>query len=162
MHLFDGLSVSSILLLIALGLAITFGLMNVINMAHGEFIMIGAYTAYLVQKFFLSYVPEHLFNWYFILSLPIAFLLTAAIGWLLEVSVIKYLYGRPLDSLIVTWGISLILQQLARFLFGAQNVGIKSPTWLDGGWEVMDGVIFTYKRLFILALVVATDRKSVV
>ena len=119
MHLFDGISLSSILLLIALGLAITFGLMNVINMAHGEFIMLGAYTAYLVQNMFISWLPESVFNWYFVLAVPVAFLLTAAIGWLLEVTLIKHLYGRPLDSLIVTWGISLVLQQLARFTFGA-------------------------------------------
>jgi urea transport system permease protein len=156
MHLFDGLSLSSILLLIALGLAITFGLMNVINMAHGEFIMLGAYTAYLVQNVFLSFMPETWFNWYFVLAVPLAFLITAAIGWLLEVSLIRHLYGRPLDSLIVTWGVSLMLQQIARFTFGAQNVGVKSPTWLDGGLEVMSGVIFTYKRLFILALVIVT------
>jgi urea transport system permease protein len=156
MNMIDGISLSSILLLIALGLAITFGLMNVINMAHGEFIMIGAYTAYLVQNIFLKWLPESMFNLYFLIAIPTAFVLAGAIGWLLEVTLIKHLYGRPLDSLIVTWGVSLMLQQLARFIFGAQNVGITSPSWLEGGWEITNDIIFTYKRLFILALVIIT------
>lgn len=151
-QLFNGLSLSSILLLIALGLAITFGLMNVINMAHGELIMIGAYSAYVTQSLFSKYLPKSLFDWYFILALPLSFLAAAFIGWLLERLLIRHLYGRPLDSLLATWGVSLMLQQLARTIFGAQNVAVVAPKWLNGGVEVMSGVIFPYKRLFILVI----------
>ncbi|GIO15816.1 hypothetical protein J19TS2_53710 [Cohnella xylanilytica] len=152
-QLFNGLSVSSILLLIALGLAITFGLMRVINMAHGEFIMIGAYSAYLVQKIFQSSLPQGWFDAYYPLALLLAFALAFAIGLLLETALIRFLYGRPLDSLLATWGVGLVLQQLARTIFGAPNVGVTSPSWLDGGLRIMTGVVFPYKRLFILALV---------
>ncbi len=153
MQLFNGISVSSILLLIALGLAITFGLMNVINMAHGEFIMIGAYMAFITQQAFMSYVPEAWFDLYFIVSIPVAFAAAFALGWLLEVLLIRHLYGRPLDSLIATWGVSLVLQQSARQLFGAQNVAVKAPGWLEGGWAISADLILPYKRLFIIALV---------
>jgi len=152
-QLFNGLSVSSILLLIALGLAITFGLMRVINMAHGEFIMIGAYSAYLMQKIFQSALPQGWFGAYYPLALLFGFALAFAIGFLLETALIRFLYGRPLDSLLATWGVGLVLQQLARTIFGAPNVGVTSPSWLDGGVKVMTGVVFPYKRLFILALV---------
>ena len=155
-QLFNGLSMGSILLLIALGLAVTFGLMNVINMAHGELIMIGAYATYITQNLFNDYLPASLFNWYFILSIPVSFLVAFAIGWLLEISLIRFLYGRPLDSLLATWGIALMLQQLARTIFGAPNVAVKSPTWLDGGYRLMDGVVLPYKRLFIILLVIVT------
>lgn len=152
LQLFNGASLSSILLLIALGLAITFGLMNVINMAHGEFIMIGAYAAYMTQQFFQKQIAPEYFGLYFAVSLPLAFGLAFLIGWLLEVSLIRFLYGRPLDSLIATWGVSLMLQQLARTIFGAPNVAVKSPAWLDGGLHVTADLILPYKRLFILAL----------
>ncbi|WP_372631858.1 urea ABC transporter permease subunit UrtB [Cohnella sp.] len=152
-QLFNGLSVSSILLLIALGLAVTFGLMRVINMAHGEFIMIGAYGAYMTQQIFKSALPRSLFDAYFPVALLASFVLAFAIGYLLEVTLIRFLYGRPLDSLLATWGVGLMLQQLARTIFGAPNVAVSSPTWLDGGWALMPGVVLPYKRLFIIALV---------
>jgi urea transport system permease protein len=155
LQLFNGISLSSILLLIALGLAITFGLMNVINMAHGEFIMIGAYMAYTVQQLFQKFLPVSAFGWYFILSIGVAFAAAFAIGWLLEVTLIRFLYGRPLDSLLATWGVSLVLQQLARQIFGAPNVAVKAPAWLDGGLVLSADLTLPYKRLFIIALVIA-------
>lgn len=151
-QLFNGLSYSSFLLLIALGLAITFGLMRVMNMAHGDMIMIGAYVTYSVQLIFSSFMPQNVFDYYFILSIPIAFMVTAGIGWLLEKSLIQFLYARPLDSLLATWGVSLILQQIARTIFGAPNVAVKTPSWLDGGIQIAS-MTFPYKRLFILVLV---------
>lgn len=150
---FNGLSVSSILLLIALGLAVTFGLMNIINMAHGEMIMIGAYATYVTQNLFVSYMPASWFSTYFLVALPAAFLLAAGIGWLLEVLLIRHLYGRPLDSLLATWGVGMILQQLARTIFGAPNVGVTSPSWLNGGVTVTEGITLPYTRLFIILLV---------
>lgn len=155
LQLFNGLSVSSILLLIALGLAITFGLMRVINMAHGEFIMIGAYTAYVTQRFFADRLPQESFGSYLLFAIPLAFLVAFAFGLLMEMTLIRFLYNRPLDSLLATWGMGLILQQLARNIFGAPNVAVTSPAWLNGGWAVMEGVVLPYKRLFLLALVTA-------
>ncbi len=154
LQLFNGVSLSSILLLIALGLAITFGLMNVINMAHGEFIMIGAYMAYTIQQLFQKFLPVSAFGWYFILSLAVAFAVAFIIGWLLEATLIRFLYGRPLDSLLATWGVSLVLQQLARQIFGAPNVAVKAPIWLEGGWALSADLILPYKRLFIIGLVI--------
>ncbi len=152
-QIFNGLSVSSILLLIALGLAITFGLMRVINMAHGEFIMIGAYGAYMTQQIFKSTLPKSLFDAYFPVAILASFVIAFAIGYLLEVTLIRFLYGRPLDSLLATWGVGLMLQQLARSLFGAPNVAVASPSWLDGGLTIFTGVVLPYKRLFIIGLV---------
>jgi urea transport system permease protein len=152
-QIFNGLSVSSILLLIALGLAITFGLMRVINMAHGEFIMIGAYGAYMTQQVFKSSLPKSLFDAYFPVAILVSFVIAFAIGYLLEVTLIRFLYGRPLDSLLATWGVGLMLQQLARSIFGAPNVAVASPSWLDGGLTVFSGTVLPYKRLFIIALV---------
>ncbi|WP_163536112.1 urea ABC transporter permease subunit UrtB [Gracilibacillus sp. YIM 98692] len=149
--LFNGLSLGSILLVIALGLAITFGLMNVINMAHGELIMVGAYITYVIQNIFMDYAPAAYFDLYFIISIPIAMLVAAGIGMLLEVSLIRHLYKRPLDSLLATWGVGLVLQQLARSIFGAPNVGVKSPSFLSGGLSV-GSITLPYSRLFILAL----------
>ncbi|KAB8137685.1 urea ABC transporter permease subunit UrtB [Gracilibacillus oryzae] len=149
--LFNGISLGSILLLIALGLAITFGLMNVINMAHGELIMVGAYITYLVQNIFMQYAPEKYFDLYFILSIPLALIVAAGVGVLLEVSLIRHLYKRPLDSLLATWGVGLILQQLARTIFGAPNVGVQSPSFLNGGLE-LGSITFPYSRIFILLL----------
>lgn len=154
LQLFNGISVSSIYMLAALGLAITFGLMKVINMAHGEFIMIGAYVTYVIQNIFLSYVDKSLFGLYFVAAIPVAFVIAGAMGFVLETLVIKHLYGRPLDSMLATWGISLILQQLARSIFGAPNVDVKSPAWLDGALLLTQGVQLPYKRLFIIALVI--------
>jgi len=153
LQIFNGISVSSILLLAALGLAITFGLMRVINMAHGELIMIGAYVTYLTQNIFVSHVNKSFFDSYFMVALPAAFIITAFVGYLLEISIIRHLYGRPLDSLLATWGISLILQQMARSIFGAPNVDVKSPNWLDGGLLVWSDLQLPYKRLFIILLV---------
>lgn len=126
--LFNGLSLSSILLLAALGLAITFGLMGIINMAHGEFIMVGAYTTYVVQGLLMPVLGDG----YFFISIVLAFLVAAAFGMALEVTVIRRLYGRPTDSLLATWGVSLILQQLARSIFGAPNVNVVAPAFLGG------------------------------
>lgn len=153
LQIFNGLSVSSILLLIALGLAITFGLMGVINMAHGELIMIGAYVAYITQLFFGRYFDEKYFGLYFIFAIPLAFLVSGLFGLLLEKVLIRFLYGRPLDSLLATWGVSMILQQGARSIFGASNVDVVSPGWLNGGIELMDGLQLPYKRIFIIVLV---------
>ncbi|MBB6675423.1 urea ABC transporter permease subunit UrtB [Cohnella nanjingensis] len=152
-QLFNGLSVSSILLLIALGLSITFGLMKIINMAHGEFIMIGSYAAYVTQNVFKSALPKSAFDAYFPVAIVVSFAVAFAIGYLLEATLIRFLYGRPLDSLLATWGVGLVLQQVARSIFGAPNVAVTSPSWLDGGMRIMDGVVFPYKRLFIIGLV---------
>lgn len=155
LQLFNGLSVSSILLLIALGLAITFGLMKVINMAHGELIMIGAYSTYLTQNMFKDDLPKSMFDWYFVLAIPVSFLIAFLFGLILEMSLIRFLYGRPLDSLLATWGVGLVLQQLARSIFGAPNVAVTSPAWLDGGVNLF-GAVLPYKRLFIIGLVIVT------
>ncbi len=155
--LFTGLSLGSILLLVALGLAITYGLMGVINMAHGELMMIGAYATYVVQNLFRAYLPGW-FDWYVIAAIPVAFLVSAGVGAVLERSVIRWLYGRPLETLLATWGISLILMQLVRTVFGAQNVGVENPSWLSGGLQVLPNLILPYNRLAILlfaALVLA-------
>lgn len=154
LQIFNGVSVSSILMLAALGLAITFGLMKIINMAHGELIMIGAYVTYVIQNIFIRYFDKSIFSLYYIFALPGAFVVAALVGYLLEISIIKRLYGRPLDSLLATWGVSLILQQLARSIFGAPNVDVKSPAWLEGGL-VLGGTQLPYKRLFIIGLVIA-------
>ena len=151
---FNGLSVGSILLLIALGLAFTFGLMGVINMAHGELIMAGAYSAYLVQGAFTAFLGSAP-GISFVVALVVAFAAAALIGYVLEVGLIRFLYKRPLDSLLATWGVGLVLQQVARSLFGAPNVQVTSPAWLNGAVVLMPGVLLPYKRLFILGLVAA-------
>lgn len=150
--LFNGISLSSILLLAALGLSITFGLMRVINMAHGEFIMIGAYSTFLVQNFFIRFLPASAFDLYYPVAILVSFFVSAGFGAALEQLVIKRLYGRETDSLLATWGVSLVLQQLARSVFGAPNVNVSAPSVLNGNFEVA-GVIMTYKRLFIILLV---------
>jgi urea transport system permease protein len=142
-QLVTGLSIGAVLLLIALGLTFTFGQMNVINMAHGEFIMAGAYTAYMLQG--------PIGRQSLLVALPVAFVVAGLIGLLLERLLIRRFYGRPLDTLLVTWGVSLILQQLARDLFGAPNVQVVSPRWLDGGTRLA-GIDLPYSRLFIMAL----------
>jgi urea transport system permease protein len=149
-NLFYGLSLGSVLLLCALGLAITFGLMRVINMAHGELLMIGAYATFAVQGFFRAHLPGQQ-DLYLIAAVPVAFVVTAAIGMALERTVIRFLYGRPLETLLATWGISLILIQTVRLLFGAQNVAVANPSWLAGGIEVMPGFVLTYSRLAVIA-----------
>ena len=150
--LFNGLSLSSIILLTSLGLAITFGLMRVINMAHGEFVMIGAYMTYVTQQLFAAFLPDSMRDWYYIAALPLAFAATFLLGVVLEKLVISRLYGREIDSLLATWGISLILQQAARSIFGAQGVNVNAPKFLSGGLTVA-GCTFSYNRLFILGLV---------
>jgi len=152
-NLFYGLSLGSILLLAALGLAITFGLMGVINMAHGEMLMVGAYVTYVSQRMFQAYAPAT-FDYYLLVAIPAAFVVCAMIGMLLERSVIRFLYGRPLETLLATWGISLVLIQSVRLLFGAQNVEVANPSWLSGGVEVLYGVVLPYSRIAIIVFVV--------
>lgn len=146
---FSGLSLGSILLLAALGLAITFGLLGVINMAHGEMLMLGAYSTYMVQVLFQRLAPEAL-ALYPLVALPVAFFVTAAIGMALERTVIRHLYGRPLETLLATWGISLILIQLVRVIFGAQNVEVANPAWLSGGIQVLPNLVLPYNRIVII------------
>jgi len=150
--LFRGLSLGSVLLLVAYGLAITFGQMGVINMAHGEFIAIGGYTVYLIQNFFVNTfgVGSTAYEWYFVLSLPCAFLGAALAGALLERGMIRFLYSRPLESLLATWGVSMILQQMFRLQFGAANVAVSSPEWLSGSFGI-GGVSMSNNRMFLIA-----------
>jgi len=145
-HLSYGMSLGSVLLLAALGLAITFGLMGVINMAHGEMLMLGAYSTFAVQTLINRFLPSAA-DWYLLLALPTAFSVAAAVGMLLERTVIRFLYGRPLETLLTTWGISLILIQTVRLIFGAQNVAVANPSWLSGGAELLTGVQFPYARI---------------
>jgi urea transport system permease protein len=152
-NLFYGLSLGSILLLAALGLAITFGLMGVINMAHGEMLMIGAYATFVIQNLFIKYLPN-LFDWYLIVAIPVSFLSSAIVGIILERFIIRHLYGRPLETLLATWGISLVLIQTVRLTFGAQNVEVANPFYLSGGIEVFNGVVFPYSRIAIIVFVV--------
>ncbi|HQS31919.1 MAG: urea ABC transporter permease subunit UrtB [Polaromonas sp. 39-63-203] len=148
--IFSGISLGSILLLVALGLAITYGLMGVINMAHGELMMIGAYATYVVQGVFQAYLPAA-FDWYLLAAVPVAFGASALMGAVLERSVIRFLYGRPLETLLATWGISLMLQQLVRSIFGAQNVGVENPVWMSSGVQVLGNLSLPYNRLVIIA-----------
>ena len=152
--IFSGISLGSILLLVALGLAITYGLMGVINMAHGELMMIGAYATYVVQGLFQKYLPGA-FDWYLLAAVPVAFLASALLGALLERSVIRFLYGRPLETLLATWGISLMLQQAVRSIFGAQNVGVENPVWMSGGVQVLGNLSLPYNRLVIIGFAIA-------
>ncbi len=149
--IFQGVSLGSILLLMALGLAIIFGLMGVINMAHGELMALGAYTTYVTQGWFQGNAPGA-FEYYFLVSLPLSFLVAGAAGFVLERGVIRFLYGRPLETLLLTWGISLMIQQGLRLWFGAANVDVISPKWLSGGVPVMVGFQLPYNRLFIIGL----------
>ena len=152
--LFSGVSLGSILLLAALGLAITYGLMGIINMAHGEFLMIGAYAAFVVQGLFRSHFPGA-FDWYVVAALPVAFVVTATIGMALERSVLRFLYGRPLETLLTTWGISLLLIQASRTIFGAQNVEVENPSWLSGGIALAGGYVLPYNRMVIIGFALA-------
>jgi len=149
--LFQGASLASILLLMALGLAIVFGLMGVINMAHGELMALGAYATYVVQNVFRASWPGA-FDYYFLVALPVSFLVAAAVGVVLERGVIRRLYGRPLETLLLTWGASLIIQQALRLWFGAANVDVASPRWLSGGVPVMADLTLPYNRVFIIGL----------
>ncbi len=147
--MFTSLSLGSVLLLAALGLAITYGLMGVINMAHGELMMIGAYATYVVQNLFKTYGPEW-FAWYLALAIPVAFIVSAVVGMLLERTVIRHLYGRPLETLLATWGISLLLIQGVRTIFGAQNVQVENPSWMSGGIALLSNVVLPWNRVFIV------------
>ncbi|HUC61442.1 MAG TPA: urea ABC transporter permease subunit UrtB [Alphaproteobacteria bacterium] len=149
-NLVEGISLGSVLLLAAIGLAITFGLMGVINMAHGEMMMLGAYTTYVVQEAFVNYLPPSVFGLYLIVSIPAAFLVAGGVGVLLERSVIRFLYGRPLETLLATWGISLVLQQAVRTIFGAPNKAVANPAWMTGGFNVIGGFTITWNRLYIV------------
>ncbi len=149
-RIFSGISLGTILLLAALGLAITYGLMGVINMAHGELIMIGAYATYVVQNLFRQYLPGA-FDWYLVFALPAAFLVSGVVGVALERTVIRHLYGRPLETLLATWGLSLILIQAVRTIFGAQNVQVENPAWMSGGIEIMTNVVLPWSRIVIIA-----------
>jgi urea transport system permease protein len=168
--LFRGLSSGSVLLIAAIGLAITFGLMGVINMAHGEMIAIGAYTTYVVQCVFgkglevspfglrislpgLNSEGTSLYECYFLVALPLSFLMAALAGLALERSIIRFLYRRPLESLLATWGVSLVLQQLFKLTFGANNVQVSSPSWLSGQWTVND-IDFLWSRVFVVGFAV--------
>jgi len=171
---FRGISKGSILLVAAIGLAITFGLMGVINMAHGELIAVGAYTTYVVQGLFATGIVMQIPTFfgqpitvrlsganlsgtaldnYFLVALPLSFIVAALVGLILERSVIRFLYRRPLESLLATWGVSLVLQQLFRLTFGANNVQVYSPSWLSGNWTVND-VIFGWNRVFVIGFAV--------
>ncbi|WP_390178042.1 urea ABC transporter permease subunit UrtB [Psychrobacter proteolyticus] len=152
-HIFTGMSTASILLLAALGLAITFGLLGVINMAHGELIMIGAYTTYMVQNFFQAYMPD-MAGWYLLAAIPAAFLVSAIIGMIIERIVIRPLYGRELETLLATFGVSLILMQLVRMIFGAQNVEVSNVAWLSGAYQVSSSLVLPYNRIAIIGFTV--------
>ena len=149
-NLFQGISLGSILLLAAIGLAITFGVMGVINMAHGEMIMLGAYTAYVCQQLFRAFLPAGWIDAYLGLAVPMAFLFTGAVGVAVERSVIRFLYGRPLETLLATWGVSLILQQTVRSIFGAPNKEVSNPSWMTGGFDPIGGFTVTWNRLYII------------
>ena len=149
-RIFSGISLGTILLLAALGLAITYGLMGVINMAHGELIMIGAYATYVVQNLFRQYAPGAV-DWYLLCAIPAAFLVSGLVGVVLERTVIRHLYGRPLETLLATWGLSLILIQAVRTIFGAQNVQVENPVWMSGGVEIMTNVVLPWSRIVIIA-----------
>ena len=149
-ELFTGLSLGSILLLAALGLAITYGLMGVINMAHGELIMLGAYATWLVQRGFQLWAPQW-FDAYLWVAMPVAFGVSAVVGALMERLVIRHLYGRALETLLATWGISLVLMQAVRSLFGAQNVGVENPSWMSGSLTLMGSLNLPWNRVLIVA-----------
>jgi urea transport system permease protein len=148
-NLFYGVSLGSVLLLAALGLAITFGLMGIINMAHGELLMIGAYTTYVCQLLFRQFFPGAI-DGYLLVALPAAFIVAGAVGIVLERTVIRWLYGRPLETLLATWGISLILMQTVRSIFGAQNVEVANPSWMSGGVTVLGSLVLSYNRIAII------------
>ena len=157
-NIFTGLSLGSVLLLAALGLAITYGLIGVINMAHGEFLMIGAYATFVIQGLFRHYLPG-LIDYYLIFALPFAFICAAGVGLLLEWLVLRHLYGRPLETLLATFGVSLLLMQLVRFVFGAQNVEVANPSWMSGSFapfqDIFPGLLIPYNRLIILFFALA-------
>src|SRR4029079_4088032 len=147
-NLWYGLSLGSVLLLAAIGLAITFGVMGVINMAHGEMVMLGAYTTYVVQEVIRAHNPA-LFDYSLAFAIPLAFLFAGFVGILIERGVIRFLYGRPLETLLATWGLSLIIQQAVRTAFGPTNKDVGNPSWMSGAFEV-GHITITYNRLWII------------
>ncbi|MBN9016807.1 MAG: urea ABC transporter permease subunit UrtB [Rhizobiales bacterium] len=147
-NIWYGVSLGSVLLLAAIGLAITFGVMGIINMAHGEMVMLGAYTTFVVQEIIRNSYPE-LFDWSLAIALPLAFLVSGAVGVLIERSVIRFLYGRPLETLLATWGISLILQQAVRTYFGPNNREVGNPSWMSGAFD-LGNIAITYNRMWIV------------
>jgi len=153
-RVFSGISLGSVLLLAALGLAITYGLMGVINMAHGELMMIGAYATYVIQNLFRSHLPGA-FDAYLVAAVPVAFAASALVGMALERTVIRFLYGRPLETLLATWGISLILIQAMRTLFGAQNVQVENPAWMSGGIHLFSNLVLPWNRIVIIGFAAA-------
>lgn len=148
-NLFSGLSLGSILVLMALGLAVIFGLMGVINMAQGEFMMLGAFTTYVVCEFFKHHVPAAGFNYYFLCAIPAAFVVTAVTGMVCEWAFIRHLYGRPLETLLATWGLSLVLIQAVRVIFG-DTLSLTPPDQLSGSWQVAEDIVFPLNRVFII------------
>ncbi len=147
-NVYYGLSLGSVLLLAAIGLAITFGVMGVINMAHGEMVMIGAYTTFVVQEAFRAIAPQW-FDFSLLLAIPLAFLVAAAVGAAIERGIIRFLYGRPLETLLATWGVSLILQQAVRTIFGPTNREVGAPSYMSGAFEI-GGIAITYGRMWII------------
>jgi urea transport system permease protein len=143
--LFFGLSLGSVLVLAAIGLAITFGVMGVINMAHGELIMLGAYTTYVVQQMLPNWIEYSV-----LIAIPLAFIVSGTVGIMIERGIIRHLYGRPLETLLATFGVSLILQQIVRSLFGPLNMAVESPSWMSGVWQVNDALALTWNRLYII------------
>ncbi|HVI90468.1 MAG TPA: urea ABC transporter permease subunit UrtB [Dongiaceae bacterium] len=148
-----GLSLGSVLLLAAIGLAITFGVMGVINMAHGEMVMLGAYTTFVVQDLIRVYVPG-LADYSLLPAIPIAFLVSGLVGIIIERCIIRFLYGRPLETLLATFGLSLVLQQAIRSLFGASNREVTNPSWMSGSFD-LGGLVLTYNRLWIIVFAFA-------
>lgn len=154
MQVFNGVSLFTILLLMAIGLAIVFGLMGVINMAHGELMALGSYVTYLTANTFAKFAPQWM-DIYLFVAIALAFLVTCAFGYLLERGFVRFFYNRPLDTLLATWGLSLILQQTYRSIFGAQEVSVPLPQWLSGAWEPVVGIQLPISRLFIIGLTIA-------
>ena len=148
-----GLSLGSVLLLAAIGLAITFGVMGIINMAHGEMVMLGAYTTFVVQELIRNYNPA-LFDYSLVIAVPLAFVVAGAVGIAVERSIIRFLYGRPLETLLATWGLSLILQQAVRTIFGPTNKEVGNPSWMSGAFD-LGGITITYNRLWIVCFTLA-------
>ena len=151
---FSGLSLGSILILLALGLSVIFGLMGVINMAHGEFMMLGSFATYTVSQVFKMYLPPELFDWYYVVAIPFSFLFTGLIGYLCEIFLIKKLYGRPFETILATWGLSLILIQIVRIIFG-DTLSLTPPSWLSGGVEFAPDLILPANRIFIVFYCIA-------
>lgn len=148
--LFFGVSLGSVLLLCAVGLAITFGVMGVINMAHGELMMIGAYTTFIIQEIFRAYLPEGAFDYSMLIAVPAAFLISGVFGIAIERGIIRWLYGRPLETLLATWGLSLILQQMVRTIWGPTNQRVSPPSFMSGAMEFASGLTLTYNRIWII------------